>query len=323
MTEQVTGIDLVREQIRIAAGQPLSFRQEDVRWRGHALQCRVYAEDPRAGFRPAAGPVLLCEPPQGAGIRNDVGVETGDVASVRYDPLLAKLTVWAPDRPAALARARDALRRYALLGVTTNLPLLQAIAAAPAFQRAEWDTGTLERLLPDLLISPPEGRTRRREPRRDGPLLVAAGWRLTAPLAALPLAPGGAGGAPALRCEMARSERVTAWRAGEGWEARRRRHPLHPPLPAHLPLRPDRRGPGAGLGGRRGGAPGRPLRRRGGTGGHLQRPPRVRIRRPRRTRRRPAPLKACWPPCPAPCSASTSPRETPWTPASPWCCWRR
>ena len=105
MTEQVTGIDLVREQIRIAAGQPLSFSQEDVRWRGHALQCRVYAEDPRAGFRPAAGPVLLCEPPQGAGIRNDVGVETGDVASVRYDPLLAKLTVWAPDRPAALARA--------------------------------------------------------------------------------------------------------------------------------------------------------------------------------------------------------------------------
>ena len=136
MTEQVTGIDLVQEQIRIAAGQPLSFRQEDVRWRGHALQCRVYAEDPRAAFRPAAGPVLLCEPPQGAGIRNDVGVETGDVASVRYDPLLAKLTVWAPDRPAALSRARDALRRYAILGVTTNLPLLRAIVAAPPFQRA-------------------------------------------------------------------------------------------------------------------------------------------------------------------------------------------
>jgi 3-methylcrotonyl-CoA carboxylase alpha subunit len=211
VTEQVTGIDLVREQIRIAAGQPLSFRQEDVRWRGHALQCRVYAEDPRASFRPAAGPVLLCEPPQGAGIRNDVGVETGDVASVRYDPLLAKLTVWAPDRPAALSRARGALRRYAILGVTTNLPLLRAIVAAPAFQRAEWDTGTLERLLPDLLTSPPEGAL------EAGPLLVAAGWRLTAPLGRTPWRLGEQG-VPLRFLRDGQEERVTAWRTGEGWE---------------------------------------------------------------------------------------------------------
>jgi acetyl/propionyl-CoA carboxylase alpha subunit len=251
VTEQVTGIDLVREQIRIAAGQPLSFRQEDVRWRGHALQCRVYAEDPRAAFRPTAGPILLCEPPQGAGIRNDVGVETGDVAPVRYDPLLAKLIVWAPDRAAAVARAGDALRRYVLLGVTTNLPLLQAIAGAPAFQQADWDTGTLERLLPTLLPSPPNGappgaparveraggprrsrgsaasdfeRGAEQRATREGvgtpeadPLLVAAGWRLTAPLERSPWRLGEQG-VPLRFVRDGQEVRLSAWRVGDVWE---------------------------------------------------------------------------------------------------------
>jgi 3-methylcrotonyl-CoA carboxylase alpha subunit len=132
VTELVVGVDLVRLQIAIAAGERLLFGQADLSQRGHAIEVRVYAEDP-ATYLPATGRVALFAPPEGPGIRNDAGIASGDEITVHYDPLIAKLIVYAPDRAAALARLRQALDDYAVLGVTTNLPLLQAIAAHPDF----------------------------------------------------------------------------------------------------------------------------------------------------------------------------------------------
>jgi 3-methylcrotonyl-CoA carboxylase alpha subunit len=147
VTELVTGLDLVREQLRIAAGERLSVTQEDVRLRGHALECRLYAEDPSQGFRPSTGRLLLFQPPHGAGTRNDVGVETGDEVTPYYDPMLAKLVVAAPSRAACIERALGALRRYPVLGVTTNAPLLARILDSAAFREgAVWTTWLDEKL---------------------------------------------------------------------------------------------------------------------------------------------------------------------------------
>ena len=132
VTELVAGVDLVQLQIAIAAGVPLPFAQADLNQRGHAIEARVYAEDP-ATFLPSTGRVALFAPPAGPGIRNDAGLESGDQVTVYYDPLLAKLIVSAPDRPSAIARLRCALDDYTVLGMTTNLPLLRAIAAHPDF----------------------------------------------------------------------------------------------------------------------------------------------------------------------------------------------
>ncbi|HEY3229105.1 MAG TPA: biotin/lipoyl-containing protein, partial [Roseiflexaceae bacterium] len=132
ITELVAGIDLVQLQIALAAGARLPFQQADLAQRGHGIEARVYAEDP-ATYLPATGRVALFAPPEGPGIRNDVGIQGGDEVTVHYDPMLAKLIVHAPDRAAAIARLRRALDDYTVLGVTTNLPLLRAIAAHPAF----------------------------------------------------------------------------------------------------------------------------------------------------------------------------------------------
>jgi 3-methylcrotonyl-CoA carboxylase alpha subunit len=143
VTELVTGYDLVHLQIRVAAGERLPFTQEEVRLRGHAIEARVYAEDP-ATFLPATGPVLALIAPEGPGIRNDPGVEGGDDVTVHYDPMVAKLIVYAPDRAAAVARLRRAIDDYAVLGLTTNLSLLRDIVAHPAFAAGETHTGFLE-----------------------------------------------------------------------------------------------------------------------------------------------------------------------------------
>ena len=132
VTELVAGVDLVQLQIAIAAGAALPFTQAELAQRGHAIEARIYAEDPRT-FLPSIGRVALFAPPAGPGIRNDIGLESGDEVTTHYDPMLAKLIVSAPSRPAAIARLRRALGDYAVLGVTTNLPLLQAIAAHPLF----------------------------------------------------------------------------------------------------------------------------------------------------------------------------------------------
>src|SRR6266508_5337639 len=132
VTEAVTGLDLAQLQIAIAAGERLPFQQADLVQRGHAIEARVYAEDP-VTFLPSAGHVALFAPPSGPGIRNDIGRASGDEVTLNYDPMLAKLIVAAPDRTAAIARLRRALEAYVELGVTTNLPLLRAIAAHADF----------------------------------------------------------------------------------------------------------------------------------------------------------------------------------------------
>jgi 3-methylcrotonyl-CoA carboxylase alpha subunit len=132
VTELVAGVDLVQLQIAIAAGERLPFRQSELVQRGHAIEVRVYAED-SSTYLPATGRVALFAPPAGPGIRNDSGLESGDEVTVHYDPMLAKLIVYAPDRPVAIARLRRAIADYTVLGVTTNLALLRAIAAHPAF----------------------------------------------------------------------------------------------------------------------------------------------------------------------------------------------
>lgn len=142
VTECVTGLDLVHLQVAVAAGEPLPFQQSDLRQRGHAIEARVYAEDP-ATFLPSTGMLALFVPPQAPGVRNDAGLETGDQVTVHYDPLLSKLIVYAPDRPSAIARLQCALADYTVLGVTTNLPLLQAIARHSAFASGATQTDFL------------------------------------------------------------------------------------------------------------------------------------------------------------------------------------
>ncbi len=155
VTEAVAGLDLVQLQLAIAAGARLPFRQEDLVQRGHAIEVRICAEDP-VTFLPAAGRLALFEPPAGPGIRSDAGVESGDELTVHYDPMFAKLIVHADDRPAAVGLLRRALERYVALGVTTNLPLLRAIAAHPAFAAGETTTAFLEEYQPAQLISAPD-----------------------------------------------------------------------------------------------------------------------------------------------------------------------
>ncbi len=147
VTELVTGLDLVHLQLRIAAGEKLPLRQEDVRMRGHALECRIYAEDPDNNFFPSPGKITRLLRPSGPGVREDSGVYEGWTVPVDYDPMLSKLIVHAPDRAAALARMRRALDEYFVAGIKTNLPLFRRILEHPDFAAARIDTGFLDRLL--------------------------------------------------------------------------------------------------------------------------------------------------------------------------------
>ncbi len=142
VTELVTGLDLVHLQLAVAAGEPLPLSQEDITLRGSAVEARVYAEDD-AGM-PAGGRLLAFSPPEGPGVRNDAGFEAGDEVSLHYDPMLAKLIVYAPDRERSVRRLRRALDDYAVLGVRTNLPLLRRIIGHPAFAAGETTVAFLE-----------------------------------------------------------------------------------------------------------------------------------------------------------------------------------
>jgi 3-methylcrotonyl-CoA carboxylase alpha subunit len=156
VTELVAGVDLVQLQIAIAAGAPLPFGQADLTQRGHAIEARIYAEDP-ATFLPSTGRVALFAPAAGPGIRNDAGLESGDEVTMYYDPLLAKLIISAPDRQSAIARLRGALADYTVLGVTTNLPLLRAIAAHPDFAAGATRTDFLGATgLANVVFDPPD-----------------------------------------------------------------------------------------------------------------------------------------------------------------------
>ncbi|MDX1524202.1 MAG: acetyl-CoA carboxylase biotin carboxylase subunit [Anaerolineae bacterium] len=147
ITELVTGVDLVRLQLRVAAGEPLPFQQADLSQRGHAIECRIYAEDPANGFLPDTGPLLHVTEPSGPGVRVDTGITAGDEVTLHYDPMLAKLIVLGDDRPAAIQKMALALKQYLILGVTTNIPFLQAVMAHPAFGRGETTTHFIDQHL--------------------------------------------------------------------------------------------------------------------------------------------------------------------------------
>jgi acetyl-CoA carboxylase biotin carboxylase subunit len=144
VTELVTGIDIVAEQIRIAAGEPLGMTQDDVQMRGHAIECRVYAEDADAGFIPATGRLALVRFPTGQDIRVDSGVVEGGEISSAFDPMIAKVCAHAPSRAQAIRRQRAALRETVLLGTTTNTAFLERVLAQPAFERGDTHTGFID-----------------------------------------------------------------------------------------------------------------------------------------------------------------------------------
>jgi len=147
VTELRTGLDLVAEQLKIAAGQPLGIRQEDVRWSGHAIECRICAEDPANDFFPSTGRITQLRPAQGPGMREDRGIEVGSEVSLFYDPLLSKVIAWADDREHAIARMIRALREYEVTGVTTNVGVHLFVLQHPEFRAGTYDTGFLGRNL--------------------------------------------------------------------------------------------------------------------------------------------------------------------------------
>jgi acetyl-CoA carboxylase biotin carboxylase subunit len=147
VTELTTGLDLVHLQIRIAAGEQLPFRQADVQWRGHAIECRIYAEDPDNNFFPSPGKITLLLAPSGPGIRRDSGMYEGWTVPIDYDPLLAKLIGYGTDRGQATARLVRALNEYFVGGIKTNISLFRRILSDPEFIAGRLDTGYLDRLL--------------------------------------------------------------------------------------------------------------------------------------------------------------------------------
>ena len=200
VTEKITGLDLVEWQLRVASGEPLPKSQERIERRGHAFEARIYAEDPQREFLPSTGTLIhLRSPREGPHVRVDAGVREGDEISVYYDPMIAKLITWDEDRAAALRRLRRALSAYEVAGVATNVPFLARIAAHPAFEAKQIDTGFIERHRADLAMSvepvPDDilalaavavvlhrvaDSRRRRDTNPDSPWNVVSGWRLNA-----------------------------------------------------------------------------------------------------------------------------------------------
>jgi acetyl-CoA carboxylase biotin carboxylase subunit len=144
VTELVTGLDLVHLQLRVAAGEKLPLRQEDIAWRGAALECRIYAEDPANGFLPSPGRITQVERPTGPGIRLDSGIYPGWEVPLEYDPLLAKLVVWAESRPAAIARMKRALYEYYVAGITTNISFFRQVLEDGEFAGGRLHTGFID-----------------------------------------------------------------------------------------------------------------------------------------------------------------------------------
>ncbi|MBI1763155.1 MAG: acetyl-CoA carboxylase biotin carboxylase subunit [Acidobacteria bacterium] len=147
VTELVTGVDLVREQIRIAAGERLGLRQEDVRWTGSALECRVYAEDPAKNFLPSPGRITRLRIPSGPGVRDDSGVYEGWEVPIYYDPMISKLATWGATRAEAIARMQRALGEYHIGGIRTTIPFFRAVLEDEEFKKGEIDTGYIARFL--------------------------------------------------------------------------------------------------------------------------------------------------------------------------------
>ena len=154
ITELVTGVDLVRLMVQIAQGEALGLTQDDLIARGAAIECRVYAEDPGAHFLPSPGVIETLRVPAGPGVRDDSGAYAGCTISSFYDPLISKLSVWAPTRREAIARARRALSEYVVTGIRTNLSLHARLLTHPEFVQGRYDTGFLDRYRQELTAPP-------------------------------------------------------------------------------------------------------------------------------------------------------------------------
>ena len=150
VTEMVWGVDLVKEQLRVARGEKLSIRQESLDPLGHAIECRIYAEDPARKFAPSPGLIRYINLPQGPGVRNDQGVYAGYTVPVFYDPMLSKLIVHDQTRAEAIARMRRALAEYRLEGIMTTIPFFTFIMNDPEFRAGRFDTGFIDRILPEI-----------------------------------------------------------------------------------------------------------------------------------------------------------------------------
>ncbi len=169
VTELVTGLDLVREMVRVAQGEPLGFLQNDLVARGAAIECRVSAEDPANGFLPSPGVIETLTTPSGPGVRDDGGAYQGCTISSFYDPLISKLSVWAPTRERAIARMRRALTEYVVTGIRTNLAFHEKLFAHPEFAAGRYDTGFIDRHKDDLL-----GHLRVNDDRREAVAVALA-----------------------------------------------------------------------------------------------------------------------------------------------------
>jgi acetyl-CoA carboxylase biotin carboxylase subunit len=156
VTEMVTGVDLVKLQIRIAQGEPLPLVQQDLHQHGHAIECRIYAEDPEAGFLPSPGRIVGLRTPGGPGVRDDSGVYEGWEVPIHYDPLISKLVAWAQTREQAILRMRRAVSEYKVLGIKTTLPFFERVLRHPAFLAGELDTSFV-----DTVFAEANGQRRR------------------------------------------------------------------------------------------------------------------------------------------------------------------
>ncbi len=173
VTELVTGFDLVREQITVAAGEPLSFGQGDIAWRGHAIECRVYAENPENDFLPSPGRITHLRVPAGPGVRDDGGVEAGAEVSIYYDPMISKLAAWGRTRAEAIDRLRRALDEYAVGGIKTTLPFFRELVRDPEFIAGRLDTGFIARFF-ERRAAKSEAEGEDDAERRDVALVAAA-----------------------------------------------------------------------------------------------------------------------------------------------------
>jgi acetyl-CoA/propionyl-CoA carboxylase biotin carboxyl carrier protein len=177
VTELVYGVDLVEQQLRVAAGEVLALTQDALVPEGHAVEARLYAEDPAAGFLPAIGTVRVYREPHGDGVRVDSGIRAGSVIGTSYDPMLAKVIAYGPDRATALARLDRALASFALAGVTTNAAFSRALLARADVRAGEQDTGLLERVLAEPPAPPPEDLVAAAMVAAAGSATPAGPWR--------------------------------------------------------------------------------------------------------------------------------------------------
>jgi 3-methylcrotonyl-CoA carboxylase alpha subunit len=197
VTEGITGLDLVEWQLRVAAGEPLPLEQDQIACRGHAIEARLYAEDPQRDFLPSTGRLTVMAPPEEPGVRIDTGVRSGDAVSVHYDPLIAKLIVWGEDRGTAVRRLGHALADYRVGGLVTNREFLYRVASHPAYRAGEIDTGFIDRHRAQL-IPPPE----------PTPIVALAAASLIRVLAQ----------AEASRAaDVASGDRYSPWHGSDGW----------------------------------------------------------------------------------------------------------